>query len=606
MKFRRLVSVGLAFVLGLACGCGGSDSAGDDAREAPPTPPVSNTDFRVSTKAMVTVADGGTLRLPDGSTLAIPAGAVGEDTEIEFSTLADQRTTDRGRYFEVKPSMQLAKPATLTMPAPAGLRADHVMWAFDSSPSAKLVDKGSEATRWNPAKVVESAPGTVAIETMHFTGFAVLSSVHDSGYLVVDVPAKYLEPGDILITLSAEHPIGDTTGTPNWFPGHVGVFLGPDAFAPGESVLGPDGQISNAAGAPNIVESVQAGVRNGSVDAFRTGFHDDHLYLGPRRPQGLTSSDKQKLIQYTLDQRGKGYNLVGDAANFLPTVVGGATLNQLDAFQIGGKSCVGLADAALAHVGRSPVSAVDRHVIAVTPVDMYHATGPVTTMTTIEGDDVSIPIYGVVVDPRSRADKALDGFYTRLRTSTSGAATSDYDITVDGLPPGASFTPGPNGYVFDWKAAYANSPVRLKITMTYHSRATKSDGTVVSYASPEIKQDLTIYVRPFSLGPIKASFNPETRSTVYTLQVNNPTKEFVNVTWSGPTCGSYSPMGLGPDSFEERVTSTMTWFHPHPPCPASTEHDDVTITALVHTKYGSATCTYQGASSGTGPTCRFH
>jgi hypothetical protein len=597
MKIRPLVLVALATLLGNAACGGGSDDAPPDAAQ--------HVDFRVSTEALVTAAEGGTLRLPDGSTLTIPAGALASDTRITFAALAEQKPGDRGRYFEVTPSMQLLKPATLTTAAPEGVTDQSMVWAYDSSMSSPLVDRGSESTRWRPAKLVPSAPGTVAIETAHFTGFAILHSLQDSGYLVVDVPAKYLEPGDILITLSGEHPVGDTPG-PNWFPGHVGVFVGPDAFQPGETIVGPNGVQLN--GSPDIVESVKAGVKNGSVDWFRSGFASDHLYLGPRRV-GLTADEKKKVVDRTMSQRGKGYNLVGDASKFLSTVVGMATLDQLDPLRVGGVSCVGLADDALASAGKSPVSGVDRHLIAVTPIDMYHATGPVTTMTAVEGDDISIPIYGAVVDPRSRTGgitHSLDGFYTKQRSATSGAASSSYSIDVKGLPADASFTPNAEGYVFHWKAGYAGSPVHLHFTMTYTSQATDGDGKAVNVGGPtKIEQDLTIYVRPFSLGPIRAYFNPSTFSTTYTLQVENPTKEFVNVTWSGPNCGTYAPMGLGPDSMDEHVVQTMTWSHPHPPCDPTTQHADVKITALVHTKFGSATCTYQGAESGLGPACKY-
>lgn len=600
---RSLLAV---LLLAAVPACGGS--SGDAG--AQPGPDATD-EFRDSAQALVTVASGGTLTLSDGTTLTIPPGAVAQDTTLRFSGLLGQRPDDLGRYWEVSPSMQLAKPAVIT--APASANPDGMTWAFDSSPSAEVIDKVDESTSWHEAKIVPSAPGTIAIETMHFTGFAVINSVHDSGYLVVDVPAQYLEPGDILVTLSGEHPVGAHAGEPNWFPGHVGVFVGAndDGFKATDGIVGPDG--APVSGRPDIVESVKAGVKDGSVDKFRTGFDSDHLYLGPRRVGGLTNGDKQKIVDRVMGTRGQGYNLVGDASDFLATMVGGVTLNKIQTLKLGGKSCVGLADDALASVGKSPVSAVDRHIVAVTPLDMYHATKPVDSITVASGDHVTIPIYGVVVDPHSKVDAlhTWSGYYTKQRATSYGAAQSKYDIEVTGLPQGATITPSDTGYVFDWPSAVydgdAPAPVKLHIKMTYKSQATPllTTSAPVDFPGQPIEQDLTIQVRPFRVGPIEAVFDPGHFATVYSVHVDNPTGKFANVTWEGPGCGTWDPQGLQPDSTDASIHWTMTWSHPHPPCDPTTNHSDTTIKATVHSYWGSAVCKYYGAESGVGTYCRY-
>jgi hypothetical protein len=95
--------------------------------------------------------------------------------------------------------------------------------------------------------------------------------------------------------------------------------------------------------------------------------------------------------------------------------------------------------------------------------------------------------------------------------------------------------------------------------------------------------------------PIKATFSHETQSTEYTME---SVLGGVVHSWSTPPCGDAR---LSTDGM------TMTWTHAHPPCDATTNHSDVTISALLLFYIGSgsryAHCDYQGAETGTGKRC---
>lgn len=97
------------------------------------------------------------------------------------------------------------------------------------------------------------------------------------------------------------------------------------------------------------------------------------------------------------------------------------------------------------------------------------------------------------------------------------------------------------------------------------------------------------------VSPISATFFPERQATEYVVNVNTPDD---GGEWSTPSCG------------ESRVDSDghrMTWFHAHPPCDPTTNHDaeEVPYEVEIATFQGSedARCTYQGSATGIGELC---
>ena len=55
---------------------------------------------------------------------------------------------------------------------------------------------------------------------------------------------------------------------------------------------------------------------------------------------------------------------------------------------------------------------------------------------------------------------------------------------------------------------------------------------------------------------------------------------------------------------ETAITDAMIWQHPHPPCAATTDHSDVTVTLSIGYQGGTLICVYTGSESGTGPECK--
>ncbi|MDA0676704.1 MAG: hypothetical protein O2788_01715 [Chloroflexi bacterium] len=128
--------------------------------------------------------------------------------------------------------------------------------------------------------------------------------------------------------------------------------------------------------------------------------------------------------------------------------------------------------------------------------------------------------------------------------------------------------------------------------------ATYTAGTVT--AAAEMGIDLSILpdgteVDPAVASPIKATLYQDRQATEYVLE---PVFGGSVVEWTNPPCG---PTSVAPGGLK------MTWTHAHPPCDATTDHSDVTITVLLRfnpdpvIRY--AHCDYQGAHTGTGKPC---
>jgi hypothetical protein len=472
------------------------------------TPPIGPTvqDGVKSIRLAVRASDGATLEIPDAVKLEIPAGALPKDTVITLAMPEYQTRRSKDLYFEITPSVTLNSPARLVVSTRDLIPEQDAITVQQSSAAQAVQDHGSDLTSFEPSKVVahDRDADTVTLETTHFTGFAVLNWVDDSAYMVLDIPDAYLKPGDVLITLSAEHPIGSSKNTPNWFPGHVGMVVGRDQFAADAKVVGPNGEAySGVQAEPNIIESIHlGGVRSGSIALFRSGYENDHLYLGPRTlpaKLNLNDTDRTAVVKFSKEQIGKGYNLVGDGGHFLSTLIAGVTFNKLDIFKLDGFSCVGLIDAAYKSINKSPIKWYDRSILAVTPQDMYKATVPVNSISLKAGDVLEIPVYGTVIAPETKSALGItiQGHYSRERSRTVGQVTSSYSITPENMPADASWTGNANGYVFRWTAKASAKPVVVKFTMIPNANSTRVlDGKPNDHPSPPITQELTINVIP--------------------------------------------------------------------------------------------------------------
>jgi hypothetical protein len=104
-----------------------------------------------------------------------------------------------------------------------------------------------------------------------------------------------------------------------------------------------------------------------------------------------------------------------------------------------------------------------------------------------------------------------------------------------------------------------------------------------------------------TVGPIDALFNPSKFSTGYGVTIKSPSDQTVTVTWAGPNCGEWDAR---PQTITgQYMTISMVWQHPHPPCGATTNHSDVTVTLTITYPGGTLVCSYVGSETGTGPPC---
>lgn len=262
-----------------------------------------------------------------------------------------------------------------------------------------------------------------------------------------------------------------------WNPGHASLYVA-------------DG---------DIVESVPgSGVTSSRLE--RRGA--DNVYLGARTPKpsfNLTPEERQKVVSAGLTLRGRPYNLVGSADQFLATLT--STLTTSGIFTANGLSCVGFLDAAYQDaLQRTPFR--DDGPLVLTPWGVYKATLPQRSITVKANAPLALPVYGLVVDPSSGYSDLFgqvditDSRYTRQRTSTSGGATSTYSIGAEGVPAGAVFRENPDGYVLEWTPP---TPQEVTVTFTMHprSQATGSDGPVtVPGGERVLRQELTLRVIP--------------------------------------------------------------------------------------------------------------
>ncbi|MBN9160233.1 MAG: hypothetical protein BGO98_34860 [Myxococcales bacterium 68-20] len=446
----------LALGIAFAAGCSSKDD------HAPsPVPAASERSMTTSVSARVDDETGATLALPSGAKLTIPPNALPHDADITFTEIDDDNPDRSRRYYRIEPNLQLEQAATLTLPyedleQPIEGSEEPLLMVIESSTLNPTINSSGELSNWRYADVIDRDPveNRLTVSTTHFTGFAIFTWVDEPAYMVVDVPAPLLAPGDILFTLSGSHPGPFKDGTFNWFPGHVGMHCGKDRFGADERVKDENQRVvTDATGIPDSVESRSHGVQNASVDSFRTGFHGDHLYLGARRPKNVRFTPQlgNSVCTFGLAQRGKPYNLIGDGARFMADMMNG------------GYSCVGLVDAAYVSAGASFISNWDRRMVAVTPLDMYKETEPVKEVTVFAGEETKIPVYGVIVDARSDigytsaivgSPSTFAGHYTRERRSVYEGTVSSYAIAPgSALPKGVQLVPQSDGRGYELRLA---------------------------------------------------------------------------------------------------------------------------------------------------------
>jgi len=459
---RLVLSAILVSSLMAACGRGDSDGI------RPSDTIVGDVEGATTVSKHIRAEEGGTIEIPGGATLEIPPGALEEDTEIHVTVPAGQDAASRDIFFLLEPAeLEFAVPVLLTFPYQDGPDGDPLITVYQSSPLHPVLDLGSESTDWASVETTtrDEDANELTVSLAHFTFIYALVSVDDYAYLVIDMPPKYLKPGDMVFVLTS---MSEDPPKPCWAPGHPGIYEGYRS--------GPNNYSVIEATPPKVCRTTfykEDKDNPGQEDKVQAQFtfkgQYGHLFMGPRRPDGgLTHDQREDLISWARDQIGTDYAMLGQ----------GNLTN-------GSFSCVALCEAALDTVDAGVLD-WRNEALAQTPLELYKATRPVNVLYEDVGVPIDIPIYGVTVHKDSPAwALVFRGWYQR---------DEDYVITASDLPSGATFSGTPKGdYHVRWtpQPEHAGQSFTILLNMTATPRVNGGEDYLPTL---EIYETLTIHV----------------------------------------------------------------------------------------------------------------
>ena len=440
----------LAFLLLTGCGDTGVESSISVGVSSCGSPPIVLPGEGASW-ACISASAGGSLEVPGDprSSLTIPPGALNSNTMITIRAVARPRPGYRAMRFEPD-GLVLNKPAILEIAYDSDTSEEPPIRAFHGSSVNPIFDAGSELTNWERADVlgVDTDARTFQIGLEHFSFIYAMFGIQDVAYLVLDIPDKYLRPGDIMVALTNTQP---TKYGPDWRPGHVATFHGNLSGGPGK-----------------VFESTPPKVRSGLASQFRTAF--GHVYLGARRPPGghLTDAERPGVINFLLSKLGIPYSLTGDGT-------------------AGTFSCVGLVEKALDAIGRGALDQLNELFVS-TPYEMYSGTRPVEQITMNFGETIEMPVYDVKASVGGpQLTPFINSWYVKGSTR----------VTATDLPAGATFTGPPVGgtgiYTFKW------TPTRDQIGRDFTILFNTSGGATIGIGlhSFDVTELITIHVSGF-------------------------------------------------------------------------------------------------------------
>ncbi|MCZ6856418.1 MAG: hypothetical protein O7F70_00315 [Gemmatimonadetes bacterium] len=407
----------------------------------------------------IDAATGGVVSLPveAGSvSLSIPPGALPSSMAISVYTLPEA-TPDRIHLAFEPTGLEFLEPVRLTVSLSDDLFTNSAlinMWHI--SELNDPVDAGSEQHQWAPFTDVALDTGgrTISGEMRHFSTGFILLGIQRVAYLVLDLPGKYLRPGDGLFVMSEGWPKTDNFRY-NWVPGHNGMVnsVHPDGAFPTtviESTL--DG------GAAENIDGVQIN------DFLRFKRTAGHVYMGARRPRGPIFTDAERLaaVTFARSKLGAGYGPLGALGTGLWT----CTDLLEGAWDAAGRGVVAIPTPQQKWLTLREAGLVLADAFFPSPVEMFEATVPVRDITVRVGEEVRIPVYPVVIDPA--ANVVLEtGYYL------AGNRDVTVTMTVAGLPQGATFSGEDNNHVYRARSVVwtpqpsdAGSTILLDFNMT--------------------------------------------------------------------------------------------------------------------------------------------
>lgn len=353
-------------------GCGSGGSSGGISPAAP------NVELE-SVSADLVAAEGGRVAFADGTTLEIPPGALPADTTVtlrrpaSFEAFPGRSTA--GAVELLPDGLELAAPASLT------LRYDASKVTDEGDLLVVVVSQHNELPRHsgeiNPfdevaGALIDAAGDRAVIPIDHFSWYSVFSLPKLN--IGLEIPERYLLPGDILYALTNGINFNDATALPI----HVGMFVGNGKVI--ESTL-PSSDCT-----PEYIEGVETHDYEGSK-----GFKElcgAHVFLGARRPRvGTTAEVREAAVAAARSRLGKPYGIAG--------------LNDAEKVGIivGGISCVELTEDSWEEAGINISLTPD---VFLWPHDQFASTLPVDRIPSVPGDRIVIPIVGAYRYEKSR------------------------------------------------------------------------------------------------------------------------------------------------------------------------------------------------------------
>ncbi len=422
----------IVLAIALLAGC---DSSTDPEAEIAPGDSVS---------VYIDAATGGRVNLTGlaaGAVLTIPPGAMPASGEI--SAVATAGPAAGTIYLRFEPEgLEFLQPVQLTMPIATATKDSDIenlvaLFKFVLSP-AELVNSGSELNALTlMSEVAAWSSETISGELQHLRQVVVMS--WQASYLVVDIPGKYLRPGDGLFVMS-----GDNTGYQfRWLPGHVGMV----------SYANPDSAVTTVVES-TIGGTVGDGVQTNPLLRFkRTG---GHLYLGARRPPGSILNDdaRESTLLEARSHLGAPYAYLGG--------------------DFGGYNCTGLLEGGWDSIGRGVMGTKYRFMF---PTEMYNATVPVSEIEVRVGEEVRIPVYPVVV-AASSINPALPSHFLAGNHTTA-------TVNAVVLPDGATWAVDNNipyhPHVLTWTPTETDSDSTVTVTFVMQGVAATALGPDLPY-----------------------------------------------------------------------------------------------------------------------------
>ena len=407
-----------------------------------------------------------------GAKIDIPQGALSVPTVIAMSG----RRTTAGMMAKEQLAIQL-EPSGLQFSVPAQMTVPYNTLGLKYNERLTAAILSGEA--FEAIQLSISDGNHVKVEIPHFS-FVFFAPINDV-YLVLDIPPKYLTKGDILYALTRDNFLGSAI---DWFPGHAGMHLG-------EGYSLDNG---TSYGERTLIESSPNVVRLSNWDKFVNLYEGNqrwHIYMGARRPNGITTNARVQAASFAVSKLNKDWNLTGgddpDSSDF---------------------SCVGLVEAAYESAQLDIVNEDDSPLIPLMPVEQFNATNPIGEISVKAGDPIAFKVRGVI--NRSRSFDPCEDYSDDI---------DYYSVAVTNMPSGATF----NNNVFSWTPG--SHVVGHSFTVTFEVESTQG-----STKGIKERQNLMIKVKesdsvdlleaPILLSPSKGLIDVDHRNVNFTWRPN--------------------------------------------------------------------------------------